>query len=62
MPQADNMTPVPQYRRQTIEQIEEAVAHCDEATNENERVVDCIKELLSAGDSGRLDRRNAPAR
>ena len=45
-----------------LEKIEDAVAHCDAATQENERVVDTIEELLSAGDSGRPDRKRSSPR
>ena len=59
------MTPVPATRRSDQmlrEKVEEAVAHCNEAVRENERVVDTIEELLNAGDSGRSCRREPASR
>ncbi len=59
------MTPVPARhptQQPLSEKIEEAVAHCEEATRENERVVDTITELLNAGDSGRPDHCHKNAR
>jgi hypothetical protein len=59
------MTPVPAtWRSDQVmrAKVEEAVAHCNEAVRENERVVDTIEELLNAGDSGRPCRRESPSR
>ena len=58
------MTPVPMTRPQQriATKIEEAVAHCIEATQENERVVDTIEELLHASDTGRPPRRGTQTR
>jgi hypothetical protein len=58
------MTPVPAIRRDRLgEKVAEAVAHCNEAIRENERVVDTIEELVNApGDAGRSGRREPPSR
>lgn len=58
------MTPIPATRQKpgVEEKIAEAVACCDEAVRENERVVDTITELLNASDTGRPDRLDAKAR
>jgi len=58
------MTPVPvtRHRDRVQAKLEETVAHCEEATRENERVVDTIEELLRADDTGRVDRQRTPSR
>ncbi len=58
------MTPVPATRPQQrlATKIEETVAHCIEATQENERVVDTIQELLNARDTGRPPGRGQESR